>query len=142
MLQQLKPETIGQHVTILGWLYIASSALGLVVMCLFMFLLSGLGIAANDSEGTPILLLIAMCGGAFMALVAAPGLFAGIGLLRRQAWGRVLALIVGLFQLPGFPVGTALGLYTFWVLFQDAAPGYFARETANTAITPDPYSQQ
>jgi hypothetical protein len=136
MLQHLHDETIGQHVTILGWLYVAYSAFGLVICCLFVFLLSGVGIVANDSEATPVLLLVATCGGAFLALTAAPGLIAGIGLLRRQGWARILALILGFFQLPSLPIGTALGLYTFWVLFQDAAPAYFARSAPSTAIVP------
>ena len=137
MLQKLNHDTLPQHVTILGWLYIVSSLVGLVIGCLFMFLFSGIAVAAADREGTPVLILIALFLGGFLFLVGLPSLIAGIGLLRRQGWARVLALILGFFQLPSFPVGTALGLYTFWVLFQDAAPAYFASATGSTAITPD-----
>jgi hypothetical protein len=142
MFQKLNQESIAQHVTVLGWLYVASGLIGFVATCLFMFLFTGLGAAANDRQGTPVLLTIGLMVGGFVALAALPALLAGIGLLRRRAWGRILALIVGLFQLPGFPIGTALGLYTFWVLFQDAAPAYFARPAASTAITPDPGGPQ
>ena len=40
----------------------------------------------------------------------------GIGLLRRRPWARGLAIFAGILSLPKLPVGTALGIYTFWVL--------------------------
>lgn len=51
--------------------------------------------------------------------VAALALIAGIGLLNRRPWGRVVAIIVAILTLVKFPFGTALGIYTLWVL----APG-------------------
>jgi hypothetical protein len=47
---------------------------------------------------------------------AAAGLFAGWGLLERQPWARMLAIVLGCFSLPDMPFGTALGIYTLWVL--------------------------
>ncbi len=40
----------------------------------------------------------------------------GFGLLRRQSWGRMLGIVVAILALLKFPVGTALGIYTLWVL--------------------------
>lgn len=40
----------------------------------------------------------------------------GFGLLRRKDWARVLAIIIAILALLKFPVGTALGIYTLWVL--------------------------
>ena len=56
------------------------------------------------------------------------GMVAGYGLLRRKAWGRILAMVVGFLGFLGlvnFPLGTAIGIYTFWVLLQDSAADYF-----------------
>jgi hypothetical protein len=50
---------------------------------------------------------------------AALALIAGYGLLNRAPWGRTLAIIAAIFALIKFPLGTALGIYTLWVL----APG-------------------
>ncbi len=47
---------------------------------------------------------------------AAIGLFAGWGLLERQPWARMLAIVLAFFSLPDMPFGTALGIYTLWVL--------------------------
>jgi hypothetical protein len=40
----------------------------------------------------------------------------GISLLARKPWGRVLGIVVAILSLVKFPVGTALGIYTLWVL--------------------------
>jgi len=44
------------------------------------------------------------------------GFFAGWGLLQRESWARTVALVVGFITLLSIPVGTALGVYTLWVL--------------------------
>jgi hypothetical protein len=67
--------------------------------------------------------------GLLMAALGIPGLLAGYGLLTRKPWARVLAMVVGILGLLNFPVGTAIGIYTFWVLTQPAASEYFAGPT-------------
>jgi hypothetical protein len=43
-------------------------------------------------------------------------LLTGYALLTRQPWGRVLAIVFGVLALIHLPLGTALGIYTLWVL--------------------------
>jgi hypothetical protein len=50
---------------------------------------------------------------ALSALFAA---FVGWSLLTRRTWGRVLAIVAAVLALFKFPFGTALGIYTLWVL--------------------------
>jgi hypothetical protein len=50
---------------------------------------------------------------------AALALMVGYSLMTRRPWGRILAIIVAILALLKFPFGTALGIYTLWVL----APG-------------------
>lgn len=50
---------------------------------------------------------------------AALALIAGYGLLNRRPWGRIVAIIAAILMLIKVPFGTALGIYTLWVL----APG-------------------
>jgi hypothetical protein len=47
---------------------------------------------------------------------AAAGIMAGWGLLQRESWARTLTLVVGFVALLNVPLGTALGVYTLWVL--------------------------
>jgi ABC-type glycerol-3-phosphate transport system permease component len=53
----------------------------------------------------------------------------GYALLTRQPWGRVLAIVFSIFALFHFPLGTALGIYTLWVL----APRFSGDEYAALA---------
>ncbi|WP_263411091.1 zinc ribbon domain-containing protein [Terriglobus tenax] len=38
------------------------------------------------------------------------------GLMQRKRWARTLAIVFGVLALLKFPLGTALGVYTLWVL--------------------------
>jgi len=37
-------------------------------------------------------------------------------LLQRENWARIFALVMGFIALLNVPLGTALGVYTLWVL--------------------------
>ena len=50
---------------------------------------------------------------------AAAHYLAGRGLRGRKPWARNLALILAAFNLLLLPLGTALGLYTLWVLLHE-----------------------
>jgi hypothetical protein len=54
--------------------------------------------------------------GVFTAVVAGLSAAAGIGILQYRTWGRVLALIAASVYLTKIPIGTAIGIYAFWVL--------------------------
>ena len=43
-------------------------------------------------------------------------LVTGYALMTRRTWGRVLAIVVGVLSLIAIPFGTAMGIYTLWVL--------------------------
>ena len=109
------------HVTILGWLHIVANALMLVGGVLLFLLLVGIGVFSGDPEALPILSIVGTVGGLLMAVLAIPGMVAGIGLLRRRNWARILALVLAVFGLPNFPLGTAMSVYTGFVLLQNAA---------------------
>ena len=49
-------------------------------------------------------------------LMGAGSVIAGCGLLSRQSWGRTIAIVMGVISLIKIPFGTALGIYTLWVL--------------------------
>ena len=43
------------------------------------------------------------------------------GLFERERWARMLGLVLGFLALVRFPLGTALGIYTLWVLLPEAS---------------------
>jgi hypothetical protein len=56
---------------------------------------------------------------AYTVLMAALAVLVGYSLLTRRPWGRTFAIVVGVLTLLKPLFGTALGIYTLWVL----APG-------------------
>jgi hypothetical protein len=63
-------------------------------------------------------LLMYAIGGSLL-IVAAGGICVGMGLMQQQPWARVAAIILGVLALFHPPLGTALGIYTLWVLLAD-----------------------
>ncbi len=55
------------------------------------------------------------------------GILAGWGLLERQPWARTLAIVLGFLALFHFGIGTALGIYTLWVLLSAASAVEYQR---------------
>jgi len=49
-------------------------------------------------------------------LMGACSIITGYALLTRKPWGRILAIVFGILALLKLPFGTALGIYTLWVL--------------------------
>ncbi len=55
----------------------------------------------------------------------------GYGLLKVRNWGRVLALVMAFLMLLDLPFGTALGVYTLWVLLPAEAGEEYQRISAS-----------
>ncbi len=53
-----------------------------------------------------------------LALFYIPGIVGGVMLRRRHRWARWLLLVFALLNMISFPIGTALGIYTFFVLLR------------------------
>jgi len=113
------------HISILGWLYILGNIIYLFIGGLGLFLLAGIGVATNDPQAFQILSIVGGVGAAFFTLLAIPGLIAGVGLLKRQSWARILALVLAILGLVNFPIGTAVGIYALWVLLQTEVSDHF-----------------
>lgn len=108
-----------KHVTAVAVIHIGFGVLGLLA-ALFVFLaVAGGGLLSGDLEAIFITTGIATAVGGFLALTSLPSLIGGFGLLARKNWARILILVVAVFDLLNVPVGTAIAVYTFWVLLQD-----------------------
>lgn len=119
--QIVRRTRVQQHVRLLAIFWIAYSALnvigGVVTIVLAGTMFRHLGQVAEIPSQLLIWLRPLMISLGFLTLLkAAAGFFAGWGLLRRESWARNLALIIAFITLLNLPVGTALGIYTLWVL--------------------------
>ena len=117
---------VARHGHLLGIFWIAYSALhligGTVLLILANTLFAHLGSflppdAPPQAASVPLFLrpLLSFIG-ILLITKAVVGIIAGVGLLQRQSWARILTLIVGVISLLNIPLGTALGVYTLWVL--------------------------
>jgi hypothetical protein len=111
---------VKSHLQLLGILWLAISAFntlgGIVLFILANTLFGRMHQLGAPSAATgflrPLLSVVAVV----VVVKAAAGFIAGWGLLQREAWARTLALVLGFLALFNIPFGTAVGIYTLWVL--------------------------
>ena len=116
------------HVKVLGWLWIINGVLS-ILMLIAGLIIVNLNVAGSQDA------LLASVGSVCCFL---PGIIAypaaGYGLLKYQGWARILAIILAIFNLVLFPIGTALGIYTLIIMFNKEAVTLFNSEVAPTEI--------
>ena len=130
-----------EHVRLLSILWFAFSAFEIVGGLVLLVLANTLFVhiaeqAAANADGAPLGFLhpLMTVVSIFVLGKGAVGFLAGWGLLNREAWGRVLALVLGFIALIHVPVGTALGIYTLWVLLPaESEAEYEKYQAANAA---------
>ncbi|MBI4810355.1 MAG: hypothetical protein HY800_02720 [Ignavibacteriales bacterium] len=64
-------------------------------------------------------------------VVSIVGIIGAIGILKRKSWARIVLLIISFFNLMRIPLGTALGVYTIWVLMNDETIRLFSSVSNN-----------
>ena len=123
---------IAGHVRLLGIFWIALSAFhlipGLAILSAYPMVSPYLPPGVPNGLIHGVLTTI----GWSLLLTAILGLITGWGLLQRERWARTLAIVMGCFSLVNMPFGTALGIYTLWVLLPAASEQEY-RETARPA---------
>jgi len=124
------PSRVARHLSVLGVLWIIFSALRLIPG-LFMMIMGHMRFPFMMMPiPAPMRLFLApfVTGiGVLVSGFAIAGLIAGWGLLTRCPWARMLAIVLGCISLIHFPFGTALGIYTLWVLVPEGACGEYNR---------------
>ena len=102
------------HVRLLGILWLALSVFrlvpGFVLLAMFQH-----GFPFGGDVPGFVVEIIRMVAYVFLA-AGVLGIMAGWGLLERRPWARTLAIVLGCVGLLDMPFGTALGIYTLWVL--------------------------
>jgi hypothetical protein len=123
------PGRLERHLRTLGTLWIVAGALFLIPAIVLLAIGSFVHIAIPGTQEMaralgPLVLYV--IGGSLLG-VAAGGICVGWGLMQRQPWARIAALILGILALFHLPFGTALGIYTLWVLLSDNAGTEYER---------------
>ncbi|MCK4526787.1 hypothetical protein KAW18_05400 [candidate division WOR-3 bacterium] len=114
-----------KHLTILGTLYIAFSSVGVLIAVIVFITIGGGGLLSGEIETIAITSSVGTAIALLLVLVSAPGIIGGIGILKRQSWARILVLVLAFLYLIEVPYGTALGIYTIWILMNDKTEKLF-----------------
>ena len=119
-----RPCSVAQHARVLGILWIIYSALRLVPGVAMMFF----GHTRFPFVFMPLphsvfnfLSPFLFALGVAVTSLAVAGIVAGIGLLSYRPWARILAIVLACINLIHLPFGTALGIYTLWVMCSSGA---------------------
>lgn len=118
--------TLDKHVTVLSILYIGINVFFFLCGGLALFFIVGGGLISGEQEAIVATTIVGLVIAGLMTALSVPGIIGGLGLVKRQGWARILVLVLGFLNLINFPLGTALGVYTIWVLMQDEAQAFFA----------------
>ncbi len=113
------------HVQIVAILHLVFSILGLLTgLGLALMMVIG-GAVSGDETARLVTSGVAVFFVGLFAVLSIPGIIGAIGTLKYRNWGRIVLIIVGIFNLPGIPIGTALGIYTLWTLLNSESAALF-----------------
>src|ERR1700733_1753974 len=115
---QQRPGRVQSHTHLLGISWLAISAFNTIAGVVLYILANTLFAHMRDfsaPQGSFLRPLLSVIG-IFVLAKAAFGFIAGWGLLQREPWARILTLVLGFISLFHVPFGTAVGVYTLWVL--------------------------
>jgi hypothetical protein len=112
-----RPGRVRQHVRLLGILWLALGAFNALGGVILIILANTLFVHLHEHNGAPGFLHPLLTFVGFFILVKAAAEFAaGWGLQQSEPWARILVLVLAFLALFNVPLGTALGIYSLWVL--------------------------
>lgn len=114
-----------QHFKIVGVLQIALGCFAILLGLTLFGIIAGAGAISGDRQAMFITGTIGAVIGGFLLVLSLPSIIAGIGVLRRREWGRILTIVLSVFHLINIPIGTIIGAYSIWALLQPQAKSYF-----------------
>lgn len=117
-----------KHVTLVSALHIGFGVLGFLIALIVFTAVVGGGVISGDPEAITITTIVGTSIASFIIIKSLPSIIGGIGLLKYKPWARVLILIVGCLDLFEIPVGTAIGIYSIWVLLNDETALLFGKK--------------
>ena len=123
-----------KHITVVAVLRLGLSILGLITGVILYVLLYAFGYLVDDMQVKTVLSIIVNIAMVVLIVLSIPGIIAGIGLLKRKEWARILTLILSALDLVNFPLGTALGVYSIWALVQPEVMAEFKK--TNSKVLP------
>ncbi|MBZ5577819.1 MAG: hypothetical protein LAP40_14755 [Acidobacteriia bacterium] len=128
------------HIKVVAILNVILGSMGALAAVIVLLIFGGLagvvGLSHDSDAATAVPILGGIGGVVFLVLLvlSLPVLIGGIGLLCRTPWSRVYMIVLGAVELINVPFGTALGIYSIWVLTKPETIALFARRPYQAAL--------
>ncbi len=108
-----------KHITLAGAFNLAMGVLGIIGVIMGSILISSLEQCVPDPHAIGIAVVAVTIAFTYVMIFSIAQIIGAVGLLQRRPWSRIFMIVVSAFKLLNIPLGTALGIYTIWVLIQD-----------------------
>jgi hypothetical protein len=138
---QFGPNRVQEHLRFIAILWLALSVINAIAGAVLLILGNTLfphlrELSPTTPPDVPVGFLSSLfCFlGGLVLIKAALGFLAGWGLLQRERWARTLTLVLSFLALLNIPLGTALGVYSLWVLLPEKSEREYQQEVAR-AVT-------
>lgn len=129
-----------KHVELLGVLYVISGALSLLIGLSLLALAGGAFSIMTSAPTDRAELAAALTAISFVTIAGiaaawgAVSVLAGLALRRHRPWARPVGLAVAVLDLFVLPFGTALGIYSLWVLLANQSRDLFHPHAAQVSV--------
>lgn len=113
------------HIKLVGMIQIVS---GLLSLLMALGILIGGVFGGMAMAGVPGLLVGGAVGGGIAIVIALFAVFeivAGVSLMRYRSWARYAVIVLSAINLFRWWIGTVIGAYSLWVLFQSESAAIF-----------------
>jgi zinc-ribbon domain len=123
-----------EHVRTLGILWIIVGALFLLPAFAAMTLgtAASMFLPVHNAVAPTVAPFVVFGIGGMLLILGIGGICVGRALRQHRPWARIVAIVLGVLALFKFPLGTALGIYTLWVLLSSDAETQY-QQMARTA---------
>jgi hypothetical protein len=127
---------MNRHLHLLAVLNIVYGVLGILPASILFGVLFLIGAVSADPASIAFFSGLGLVSAFFLGLLFLPPVLGGILMLKEQPGARTVLLISGILSLLNFPFGTALGIYTLWVLsaVHDRPPAVAASSAASGSV--------
>jgi hypothetical protein len=110
----MKETTYKTHQKILGAMLIAYSVMAIIAGVSLLVAIDFIKLFIFEDNIIGFVTVFSRIVGFTMLGVSIPGCIAGAGMIMEKGWAKTFSLIMGLFYLWFFPIGTILGAYAIW----------------------------
>lgn len=112
-------HVLEKHRTLLGTLHVALGASTLLAAIIVFTVIVGGGALSGHRLAMEITSQVGTSIAGLLTLLSLPGLIGGVALLARRPWAPYVIIGVSALNLMNLPVGTAIAVYSLWLLLKE-----------------------